>query len=267
MTQCTYVLSRAPDESAAPDGPEPAKAAERHQFEDALAAALCARGCRVLIMPHLYYLGDGHPALDRVAELPGQLVVASWLHPRAAYWTLRALGVDDPDSASDEAARRIRCFDLAAFPSADAGADAMREADNSPKADSAPPPDEVAGAVAPRWYPVLDYGRCIDCGKCRDFCLFGVYEREGKRVAATHADRCKDGCPACARMCPEGAIMFPHYAADPAIAGAPGTELTGGEDDVAAFLNPTEAEKERDECAEEHDDLDDLIDALDKLDE
>ena len=25
------------------------------------------------------------------------------------------------------------------------------------------------------WYPTLDKERCTDCGKCHDFCLFGVY--------------------------------------------------------------------------------------------
>ena len=60
--------------------------------------------------------------------------------------------------------------------------------------------------------------RCICCGKCQDFCLFGVYARDGRRVVAAEPDRCKDGCPACARLCPEGAILFPHYP-DPVIAG------------------------------------------------
>src|SRR4029077_7187755 len=33
-------------------------------------------------------------------------------------------------------------------------------------------------------------------------------------------DQCKRGCPACSRVCPEHAIMFPDYKT-PAIAGAP----------------------------------------------
>lgn len=65
------------------------------------------------------------------------------------------------------------------------------------------------------WYPVLDKERCIDCGKCYDFCLFGVYSVENKKVKVTQPQNCKNNCPACARMCPSKAIIFPKYGKSP----------------------------------------------------
>jgi len=66
---------------------------------------------------------------------------------------------------------------------------------------------KAAGWVA--WYPVIDYPRCVSCGKCVDFCMFGVYFKDGGRVAVGKPENCKTNCPACARMCPAQAIIFP----------------------------------------------------------
>src|SRR5437763_497969 len=71
-----------------------------------------------------------------------------------------------------------------------------------------------------RWYPVIDYSRCTNCLECLDFCLFGVYGVDKlDRITVQNQDSCKKGCPACSRVCPEQAIMFPDYKT-PAIAGA-----------------------------------------------
>lgn len=66
------------------------------------------------------------------------------------------------------------------------------------------------------WFPVIDYDRCKDCKQCLNFCLFGVYELspEGK-VIVTNPANCKTNCPACARACPEAAVIFPKYAHSP----------------------------------------------------
>lgn len=61
------------------------------------------------------------------------------------------------------------------------------------------------------WFPVIEYDRCIGCRKCFDFCLFGVYTLEDGKVRVTNPDNCKNGCPACARTCPRGAIIFPKH--------------------------------------------------------
>lgn len=65
------------------------------------------------------------------------------------------------------------------------------------------------------WYPVLDKARCIECGKCHDFCLFGVYTVENKQVSVVKPQNCKNNCPACARMCPSKAVIFPKYEKSP----------------------------------------------------
>ncbi len=62
------------------------------------------------------------------------------------------------------------------------------------------------------WYPVLDRSRCICCGQCVQFCLFGVYENGEDGIPRVANPRsCKDRCPACARICPGAAIIFPRY--------------------------------------------------------
>jgi NAD-dependent dihydropyrimidine dehydrogenase PreA subunit len=101
----------------------------------------------------------------------------------------------------------------------------------------------------PAWFPVLDYARCTSCGQCFEFCLFGVYTKtsEGK-VLVAHPESCKNNCPACARICPEAAIIFPKVGESP----INGAEVTDDEalkaniqvnvdeilgDDVYAALN------------------------------
>jgi Pyruvate/2-oxoacid:ferredoxin oxidoreductase delta subunit len=66
------------------------------------------------------------------------------------------------------------------------------------------------------WFPVIDYDRCTNCMQCLSFCLFGVYGVDGeKRIQVQNEDNCKTNCPACSRVCPEAAIMFPKYKAGP----------------------------------------------------
>jgi Pyruvate/2-oxoacid:ferredoxin oxidoreductase delta subunit len=66
------------------------------------------------------------------------------------------------------------------------------------------------------WFPVIDYDRCTNCMQCLSFCLFGVYGVDAeRRIQAQNHDNCKTNCPACSRVCPEAAIMFPKYKAGP----------------------------------------------------
>jgi len=66
------------------------------------------------------------------------------------------------------------------------------------------------------WFPVIDYDRCTNCGQCLNFCLFGVYGRgEDGRVEVAAPANCKTHCPACARVCPRAAIIFPKHADSP----------------------------------------------------
>jgi len=66
------------------------------------------------------------------------------------------------------------------------------------------------------WFPVIDYDRCTNCMQCLSFCLFGVYGVDGEqKIQVQNNDNCKTNCPACSRVCPEAAIMFPKYKAGP----------------------------------------------------
>jgi Pyruvate/2-oxoacid:ferredoxin oxidoreductase delta subunit len=143
-----------------------------------------------------------------------------------------------------------------------------------------------------RWYPVIDYSRCTNCMECLDFCLFGVYGVDNlDRLIVENQDSCKRGCPACSRVCPEHAIMFPDYKT-PAIAGAPVgnisglkidlSKLFGGGDALAMAAQERDRElvadgrqavgmsvgipkRQADKPQEPKDDLDKLMDALDEL--
>jgi NAD-dependent dihydropyrimidine dehydrogenase PreA subunit len=72
----------------------------------------------------------------------------------------------------------------------------------------------------PSWYPVIDQARCTNCSQCADFCLFGVYEKSDAKVNVINPRGCKNNCPACARICPSAAIIFPKYMHGGAIGGS-----------------------------------------------
>jgi len=66
------------------------------------------------------------------------------------------------------------------------------------------------------WFPVIDYDRCTNCMQCLSFCLFGVYGVDTEqKIQVQNNDNCKTNCPACSRVCPEAAIMFPKYKSGP----------------------------------------------------
>lgn len=149
-----------------------------------------------------------------------------------------------------------------------------------------------------RWYPVIDYSRCTNCLECLDFCLFGVYGADGDgRITVENQDNCKKGCPACSRVCPHQAIIFPEYKTA-AIAGAPvgaigglkidlsklfGGGVGGGNDAIALAAQERDRELVKDgrdavglavgtpkrqanKAVSPRDELDDLMDAVDNLD-
>ncbi|MSR80985.1 MAG: ferredoxin family protein [Gemmataceae bacterium] len=154
-------------------------------------------------------------------------------------------------------------------------------------------PENLLEAPGRRWYPVIDYSRCTNCLECLDFCLFGVYGVDGlDRILVENQDSCKKGCPACSRVCPEQAIIFPDYKS-PAIAGAPVgnisglkidlSKLFGGEDAMVVAAKERDRELVRDgreavgqtvgiarrqanKPSGPKDDLDSLLDTLDSLD-
>jgi hypothetical protein len=279
MSRLTVVLSQAP-------GKHPAK---RALEESIVAALLLEPGLEVSVVPNLYDLGPDHTGRLFLGAVRGDLVVLSWLYPRAAFWLLDRDGIkghfgetqlkppgddDEDDTPAEPAAdrpaaigasgaipdRHVYCLDLRDFNRADPyvqevrrvaaecrdrrDAKARAKAANSPAiiqlglsvaAPTSAVPDPLASftpeaLLAPanrRWYPVIDYSRCTNCLECLDFCLFGVYGVDSfERIVTESQDQCKKGCPACSRVCPQQAIIFPEYKSA-AIAGAD-TGAVGG---------------------------------------
>ena len=75
------------------------------------------------------------------------------------------------------------------------------------------------------WFPVIDFDRCTNCMQCLSFCLFDVYgvTKQGQIKVQNH-DNCKTDCPACSRVCPEVAILFPKYRHGPIHGGEVNTD-------------------------------------------
>jgi NAD-dependent dihydropyrimidine dehydrogenase PreA subunit len=91
---------------------------------------------------------------------------------------------------------------------------------NRPEAAAA----EAGGETWKPWFPVIDMDRCTNCMQCLSFCLFDVYGvSEDHHLQVENPANCKVNCPACSRVCPDVAIMFPKYHAGP-IDGAPVSE-------------------------------------------
>ncbi|HRU05512.1 MAG TPA: hypothetical protein P5137_07025 [Candidatus Brocadiia bacterium] len=234
MDPVVLLLCRSPHESPG-----------RRDAEDAFAGKATELGIPTVLAPHLYHLQPSHPALVKLRQSAGRVIVAGWMASKALLWTARFLlgqGVDVASAVSldenalDQAQRILPAF-----------APALR---GSPA-----PPQIFDKPVPPRWYPVIDHGTCRRCGQCADFCLFGVYTLgDDRSVRVDQPDNCKNGCPACARVCPAGAIMFPSHEADRRIAGW-----------EQALAAPVEAKASPAE-SDVDDGLDALIDELDRLD-
>lgn len=261
-SRLTIVLSQAQSK-------HPAK----RSLEESLAAALIMEpGLDVSIIPHLYDLDPKHTGRLFLESVSGDMVMLSWLFPRAAFWLLdrdgiqgqwgetqiKAVGADDKDEDAETPPppkgigaagalpdRHIYCLNLNDASNHDIFVTEIRRiAEECKQRRAAKPngavtmvnlsvpstngkpaptfaPEQLLAVPGRRWYPVIDYSRCTNCLECLDFCLFGVYGVDGQeRILVEHQDSCKKGCPACSRVCPEQAIMFPDFKS-PVIAGAP----------------------------------------------
>jgi Pyruvate/2-oxoacid:ferredoxin oxidoreductase delta subunit len=334
----TVVLSQA-------QGKNPAKRA----LEESIAAALLVEpGLDLSIVPYLYDLDAGHTGRLYLESVAGDVVVLSWLYPRAAFWLLDRDGIkgqfgetqikpadaaDDEDEeeggpeppkgigAVDVPQRHIYCLDLRDASDHRVYVEEVRriaaecrdrrEADLKQWVQGQPTPvqlgrylreepqtpqfaaEQMLQQPQRRWYPVIDYSRCTNCMECLDFCLFGVYGVDQlDRINVENQDNCKRGCPACSRVCPEHAIMFPDYKT-PAIAGAAVGSVSGLKIDLSKLfgggdaINIAAQERDRELVADGRqavglsvgipkrqegkkeqpkDDLDKLMDSLDALD-
>lgn len=275
---------------------DPAKRA----LEEAIVAALLfERDVEAVVIPHLYDLKPDGTGILCLQGIRGDVVVLSWLYPRAAHWILDRNGIkgrfgqtliepppddDDEDEekeekpdvgigARDVPGRAITCLDLRWHKAADPYVQEIKRLaseasvqtvsiglaapsvnghtsqqqpviphsgfvipnsepptphaalqDSPPSAaasNGAPPVQRIEEDSARRWYPVIDFTRCTNCMECLDFCLFGVYGVDRfETILVQQPDNCRKGCPACSRVCPENAIIFPQHKT-PGIAGAP----------------------------------------------
>ena len=98
----------------------------------------------------------------------------------------------------------------------DAGVDGDGHAGESPEVIARLLADRDGASPTPAawkpWFPVIDYSRCTNCMQCLSFCLFDVYGVSADRkIQVQNQSNCKTECPACSRVCPEVAIMFPKY--------------------------------------------------------
>lgn len=286
--------------------------ANHERLENEIVRGLASRAhVDLTITAHLYDLPPDGPAFERMRSIADDMIVLAWLYPRSAYWVLDAnrvrgrlgrtssLPEEEPDQlptradAAELPDRRIWCLDLRTNDRAAPYleeiariADITTEAPAEATSPTGAAPDRIAETPRPRWYPVIDYGRCTNCLECLNFCLFGVFGLdESDVISIDEPDACRDGCPACSRICPAGAIMFPQHN-DPAIAGDPKasrealkldlSQLFGGADPTelaAAERDRALAEKEREERAPDQadrtadrDELDALVDELDDAD-
>jgi Pyruvate/2-oxoacid:ferredoxin oxidoreductase delta subunit len=152
---------------------------------------LTTHGWQVTVVSDLCEMAiNDADTLCKMADTPDFLIAAC--RPRATRWLLHRAGVSRPVS-------QIQFQDI------------------RPK--TIPTPDsaihthsvthDTTAASWPAWFPVIDYDRCNSCRQCVSFCAFGVYSVSGKSVHVTSPSNCKDNCPACARICPSLAIIFP----------------------------------------------------------
>src|SRR5262245_11783267 len=342
----------------------PGKNPVKRNVEETIAATLLLDPqVDVSLVPHLYDLTPGHTGMLFLKSVRGDMIILSWLFPRAARWVLDRNAVkghegvsllkpaadddedeDDPDPESpperpnalgawDLPNRKIYCLDLRDHAAPQVYLDEIRRivqecsvqtvdllgwingspapeqlqrylnpvgmspagngADTSAAAPVAPSTASVADETTRRrWYPGIEYSRCTNCMECIDFCLFGVYGVDGAdRILVEQQDNCKKGCPACSRVCPENAIIFPEHKT-PAIAGSEVGTAAGLKIDLSKLFGAPSAleqavlerhgalvadgrqavgmsvgiPKRRSNAPQTHDALDDLMDGLDKLD-
>jgi NAD-dependent dihydropyrimidine dehydrogenase PreA subunit len=179
--------------------------------------ALSQAGVAVEVVPDLCGLAaQRDPRLQAWAQIPSLTIVACF--PRAVRWLFHATGVPLPQE-------QVRLFNMRTQPPDEITRELMMddgllmiEEGDCPAVAAANHQSSIINHQSDwvPWFPVIDYDRCHNCKQCLNFCLFGVYglSAEG-RVEVHKPSGCKTNCPACARMCPQQAIIFPKYADSP----------------------------------------------------
>jgi Pyruvate/2-oxoacid:ferredoxin oxidoreductase delta subunit len=206
-----------------------------------LISALRAAGRAFEIVPDLCErVAKRDPRLTRLAG-SGRFGIAA-CQPRAVRALLRMAGVSSEGDAgtfvnlaSESAEKAIAALSevpVLGEPGPTGGETGFRESGATPQV-------ETRAGWYP-WFPVVDFDRCTHCLECLNFCLFGVFgvDRE-KRLAVIAPESCKPNCPACARVCPEEAIVFPKHKSAPINGGEGGSAAEAGavrKADLSALL-------------------------------
>ncbi len=354
---------------------------------DLVTALLLEPNVEVTVIRHLYDLTTDSTGVLAMTGIGGDMIVASWMYPRAAHWTLDRHGIkgqmgstllveeaeeddeesdEEPQASVDEKGddengngrdvasgdapdRKIYHLDLRLHDTIEPYVEEIRRIAAEASVETVPlmnwisgtpKPDQlqryltptrdaeggdgdasdgerkpivsdegsdgngtaqtVAGApvqqieeqTARRWYPVIDFSRCTNCMECIDFCLFGVYGVDrAETILVEQPDNCRKGCPACSRVCPENAIIFPQHKT-PGIAGSPSagggsfkidlSKLFGAPDALSVAVDERDQElvaagrdlvgtsvgmpkRQANKAPTDKDELDNLIDQLDEL--
>ena len=160
----------------------------------------------------------GDARLRELAAEPSLRIAACY--PRAVKWLFAAAGAELPEAETRVLNMRTK---TASEVVEGLIGDSQPEPHLAPKADPeaaqtlAKSLDAASNAATggkpwKPWFPVIDYTRCTNCMLCLSFCLFDVYGVSAdKKIQVQNETNCKTDCPACSRVCPEVAIMFPKY--------------------------------------------------------
>ncbi|MDD3140514.1 MAG: 4Fe-4S dicluster domain-containing protein [Lachnospiraceae bacterium] len=63
--------------------------------------------------------------------------------------------------------------------------------------------------MSKKWYPVIDYVICAECGACVNKCTHGVYDAKKDPTPIVIKEKgCIEGCHGCGNLCPNGAITY-----------------------------------------------------------
>jgi NAD-dependent dihydropyrimidine dehydrogenase PreA subunit len=153
----------------------------------------------------------GDARLRELAADPSLKIAACY--PRAVKWLFAAAGADLPDAGSRVLNMRTQTADEVATGLMGERSETDPErATTLAKSLEAPASAGTNGKPWKPWFPVIDYTRCTNCMQCLSFCLFDVYGVSAdKKIQVQNQSNCKTDCPACSRVCPEVAIMFPKY--------------------------------------------------------
>jgi NAD-dependent dihydropyrimidine dehydrogenase PreA subunit len=233
-TKITVVVSRVPADVREQHGPA----------LGALELALEKAGVAYTAVDSFYDMHDTDPGVAYLRGIANDLVVLGWHYPKAIKWILARHDLEVNGNT-----RKLHCLDVRdqkpeaivmkvqdilagradaviARPAKARGKGQKstltpeQKAERNAKAEAELAPPENA-KLSPRWYPVVDYDQCTNCMECMDFCLFGVYGVDGGgMLRVLQQDQCRQDCPACSRVCPVGAIVFPKYLTNQSIAGS-----------------------------------------------